>query len=230
MTSPRLSVIVPVYNEERTVEEIVRRVLDLPIDVEVIAVDDASTDRTPEILRAFAFDPRVRLLRHERNRGKGSAIRTAIPHCRGRAITIQDGDLEYDPNDLPRLLEPIERGEADVVYGSRVLAAGNVHGYRRYYLGGRLLSHLANVLYGIRITDEPTCYKVFRADVLRGMDLRCERFEFCPEVTAKAARAGLRIVELPISYRARGMEEGKKIRFRDGLEAIWTLLKYRFVR
>lgn len=228
---PRLSVIVPVYNEEKTVAEILRRVLGVEIDLEVVAVDDASTDGTAEVLRAFAFDPRVRLLRHEANRGKGAAIRTAVPHCRGAAITIQDGDLEYDPNDLPRLLEPIERGEAAVVYGSRYLGTGaSVRSYWRYYLGGRLLSHVANLLYGTQITDEPTCYKVFRADVLQGMPLACERFEFCPEVTAKAARAGHRILELPISYNPRKLEEGKKIRWTDGVQAVWTLVKYRFVR
>jgi glycosyltransferase involved in cell wall biosynthesis len=163
---------------------------------------------------------------HVRNQGKGQAIRTALGKVSGDIILIQDGDLEYDPEDYPRLIRPILRGESRVVYGSRVLGK-NPSSYLRYYYGGRLLSFVANLIYGIRITDEPTCYKVFDAPLLKGLDLACTGFEFCPEVTAKISRLGERILEVPISYNPRSIKDGKKIRWVDGLIAIRTLLRYR---
>lgn len=253
-----LAVIVPVYNEERTIATLLDRLLAVDVIDEVIIVDDASRDATVERLkpylapaqvpvaapglsepaypssgaeaasRGLAARPPVRLLRHERNRGKGAAIRTGLAAVTADAVVIQDGDLEYDPCDFLPMLELRRRG-AEVVYGSRVLGR-NQFSYRRFYFGGRLLSILSNVLYGLSITDEPTCYKMLSTDLLRRMELECERFEFCPEVTAKAARLGYRIVECPIRYNPRSLEEGKKIGLRDGLEAIWTLLRYRFWR
>ncbi len=227
----KLSVVVPAYNESRTILEILGRLARVPVVSEIVVVDDGSSDDTFEKARAFeaerekAGGPRVVCLRHERNQGKGAAIRTGLAKVSGDVVTVQDGDLEYDPDDFTPMMERIEAG-ANVVYGSRILGA-NRFSYRRFYWGGRLLSLLSNLLYGLSITDEPTCYKMARMSVMRRLDLKCERFEFCPEMTAKVARLGERIVELPISYRPRSIAEGKKIRWRDGVEAVWTLLRYR---
>lgn len=257
-----LAVLIPVYNEERTVGELLDRVLRVPVVDEVIIVDDASRDATVDRLRPYLgvdadngnesqgpgseLDPAypssgveassrgltgrppVRLLRHERNRGKGAAIRTGLAAVTADLVVIQDGDLEYDPSDFVPMLD-LQRAGHEVVYGSRVLGK-NQFSYMRFYLGGRLLSLMSNLLYGLRISDEPTCYKMFPTALLRAMELECERFEFCPEVTAKAARMGYAIAECPIRYNPRSLEEGKKIGFRDGLEAIATLLRYRFWR
>jgi len=183
----KLSLIMPVYNESATIREIVRKVMAVPLDTELIIVDDASTDDTGEILRREIKTqyPHVVLLAHALNKGKGAAIKTAIPYCTGEIITIQDADLETEPNDLIRLTGPIRSGEASVVYGSRYLNVHEPHLYRSYQLGGRVLSWTVNILYGQHITDEPACYKVFRADILRSINLDYERFEFCPKVTAK---------------------------------------------
>ena len=229
----KLSVIIPVYNERETIREILEKVTRVNLKKEIIIVDDASRDGTTEVLRAMEGSQSinnadVRIVYHSRNQGKGAAIRTALSYVRGDVIIIQDGDLEYDPQDYPQLIAPIIRGETDVVYGSRTLGKGK-RSYWRYYWGGRFLSWLANMLYGARITDEPTCYKVFRAEVLKSLDLKCQRFEFCPEVTAKLCKRGYHIKEIPISYYPRKIEEGKKIRWIDGLAAILTLLKYRFI-
>lgn len=223
----KLSVIIPVYNESGTIREIIKRVQAVPIDKEIIVVDDGSTDSTCEILNQLR-DNGIILKRHDRNMGKGMAIRTGIKHVSGDAVVIQDADLEYDPQDYLVLIKPIIEGKARVVYGSRVLGGGK-HSYRRFYLGGRFLSILTNLLYGSSITDEPTCYKMFKTEVLKNMTLECTGFEFCPEVTAKVLKKGIKIVELPISYYPRTIEEGKKIRWLDGVIAIWTLIKYRFV-
>ena len=222
----KLSVIMPVYNEAGTIAEIVRRVLAVPLPKELIIVDDGSTDGTREFLKQLS--PRVAtVFFHQRNQGKGAAIRTALEHVSGEIVIIQDADLEYDPNDYPALVRPIVDGTAQVVFGSRVLRRDNPYSHLRFYLGGRLLSLIANLLYGIHITDEPTCYKVLRREVIKGLNLQCRRFEFCPEVTAKVARRGIPIHEVPIRYSPRTLDQGKKICWKDGLYAIWILLKYR---
>ena len=164
----------------------------------------------------------------EKNKGKGTAIRTGLANVTGDIVIIQDADLEYDPNDYPKLVEPILTGKANVVYGSRILGKSR-KSYWSFYMGGRFLSFLANLLYNAKITDEPTCYKVFRADMIKNINLKCRRFEFCPEVTAKVRKKGYKIYEVPIHYEPRSLKEGKKINWKDGLEAIWTLIKYKFV-
>jgi len=203
-------------------------VLDVPVDKEVVVVDDGSRDGTREVLRDLASRLPIRAFFHERNRGKGGAIRTALAEARGEIVIIQDADLEYDPAEYPRLIEPIVKGETNVVYGSRYLRPDNPLPLTHFKIAVLLLNSMANLLYGLRLTDEATCYKVFRASLLRSLPLRCERFEFCPEVTARVAKRGEKIVEIPIRYRYRTKAEGKKIGWSDGFEAIWTLLRYRF--
>jgi len=223
-----LSIIIPVYNEATTLPECLKRVEAVDLDREIILVDDGSTDGTTDYLKALpATDHRI-VLFHDRNRGKGAAITTALPHASGEYIVIQDGDLEYDPQDLKTLLEEARRNHP-IVYGSRVLG-GDPISYLSFYLGGRFLSWLTNRLYGSSITDEPTCYKLFRRDVLLDMNLKARGFNFCPEVTAIALRRGYSIREIPISYLPRSKKEGKKISWRTGLGAIYTLLKYRLKR
>jgi glycosyltransferase involved in cell wall biosynthesis len=222
-------VLVPAYNEERTLEELLRRVLAVPIDLEVIAVDDGSTDGTGALLdRVAAQEPRLVAVHHERNLGKGRALRTALARVRGEICIVQDADLEYDPGDFQALIAPIVEQRTNVVYGSRVLHPLNSYPLDRYRMGSFVLTWMATLLYGQRITDEPCGYKVFRTGFLRSLDLRCEGFEFCPEVTAKVMRRGEKIVEVPIRYHKRGVAEGKKIRFLDAIVGAWTLLKYRF--
>ncbi len=223
-----LTIIVPAYNEEGTIVELLDRLSKtaFPVDVEVVVVDDGSKDATAARVEARR-DPRVRLLRHEKNRGKGAAIRTGLAAAAGDWVIVQDADLEYDPADIPRLLEPALKGEAEVVYGSRILRAGHTFSYPTYYWGGRVVSLWTSLLYGQTITDEPTCYKVFKTAFLRSLDLACEGFEFCPEATAKTLRRGVRILEIPISYRPRSISEGKKIRWTDGALALWWLFKLR---
>ena len=223
----KLSVIVPVLNEQACIATILDRVLAVPVEKEVIVVDDDSSDGTWQALQHYAHA--CKLLRHAENRGKGAAIRTALPHVTGEIVITQDADLEYDPADYPRLIQPIIDGRADVVYGSRLLNGKSATAGLTFYLGGRFLTWLANLLYGLHITDEPTGYKVFRAAIIRGLDLKSEGFEFCPEVTSLLARQGVAIHEVPISYHPRSVAEGKKIRWRDGAIAIWTLLRYRFL-
>ena len=227
-----LSVLMPVYNEEDTVVRIVREVLALPLDLELIVVDDGSTDRTRARLRALeaAHDPHLKVVYAPQNAGKGAAIRVALSHARGEVVVIQDADCEYDPRDFGPMLAQIERGAA-VVYGTRLSpeAARLNHEMRdKFYLARRLLPWLTNALYGTRITDEATCYKMFRRDVLQSIPLRCERFDFCPEVTAKVIRRGYKIYETPIRYTARTEAQGKKIGWRDAFDAAWALLKFRF--
>jgi glycosyltransferase involved in cell wall biosynthesis len=217
-------VLVPVHNERETIQEALRRVKAAPGEKEIIVVDDASTDGTLALLEA---DPDIRLLRHAQNQGKGAAIRTALAQVTGDVVIIQDADLEYDPQDYPRVVDPIRRGEARVVYGSRFLSGRPAMRWPNY-LCNRLLVLAANLLYGARITDEATCYKAFDATLLRDLPLDCRRFEFCPEVTAKVRRRGVRIHEVPIRYTARTFDAGKKIRAWDAVEAFWTLLRYRF--
>ncbi|HBZ01673.1 MAG TPA: glycosyl transferase [candidate division Zixibacteria bacterium] len=222
----KLSVIIPVYNEERTIAELISRVKAVKLNMEIIVVNDGSVDGTSRILDTLDGITVI----NKKNGGKGSAIREGITAVTGDVIVIQDADLEYDPNDFVMMLDVMNKQAADVVYGSRVLHEGYEISYRRYYLGGKLVTWTANLLYGLNITDEPTCYKMIKTDLLRSLNLQCSRFEFCPEVTAKLARRKIKIVEVPISYFPRTIEDGKKINALDGFEAIWTLIKYRFVR
>jgi glycosyltransferase involved in cell wall biosynthesis len=224
----KLSVLIPCFNERNTIQEIVRRVKAIPLDVEIIIVDDGSTDGTPALLEEFKND-HCKILFHDRNRGKGTSIRTALPAATGDLVVIQDADLEYDPQDLLRLVEVFREKDATVVYGSRNLL-GNARSYSTFYWGGRVVSWLTTLLYWCHITDEPTCYKMFRTDLLKSLDLKCEGFEFCPEVTAKVLRLGHKIVEVPISYSPRDFAGGKKIRWTDGFQAIWVLIRYRLFR
>ena len=222
-----VSVIVPCYNERNTIREVVSRVESLSFEKQIIIVDDGSTDENRDVLQELKSNT-VQVIRHDQNRGKGCAIRTALAQATGDVVVIQDGDLEYDPRDLERMLLTKQKNGWRVLYGSRVLGNAPWSGVG-YYLGGRFLSLLTNLLYGSGITDEPTCYKMFDRRVLASLRLTAERFEFCPEVTAKILRLGYTIHEIPISYAPRSVKEGKKIKFRDGIEAIWTLFRIRFV-
>jgi glycosyltransferase involved in cell wall biosynthesis len=225
-----LSVIVPVYNERVTVAEIIRRIraVDVPVDVEVIVVDDGSSDGTDKVLSALA-DSTVRVLTHPVNQGKGAAIRTGMGVARGDLLLIQDADLEYDPEDWPRLLQPILRGKARVVYGSR-FTGERINMLPLHWIGNRFLSLVTNLLYSSTMSDMETCYKLFDRQVLDGLTIESDRFDFEPEITAKILRRGFRIYEVPISYAGRELSEGKKITWRDGIGALRALIKYRFTR
>ncbi|MEW6744975.1 MAG: glycosyltransferase [Planctomycetota bacterium] len=224
----KLTILVPAYNESLTIEPLLQRLAALDLDKEIIVIDDGSTDQTFAIASRIAGElPALRVLRQSKNQGKGAAIRRGLEEATGDAVVIQDADLEYDPQDIVRLWNEMVRRDHPVIYGSRRLGGPSEASRRRYYVGGVLLSWLTNCLYGSRLTDEPTCYKMVRTDLLRSLDLQCTGFEFCPEVTAKILRRGIEIPELRISYRPRGVAEGKKIRAHDALEAAWILLKYR---
>jgi len=218
---------VPVYNEVAHLVELLQAIHASPVRKEIIIVDDASTDGTREKLQSIPLTDDVTVVFHERNCGKGAAIRTALQYARGEYVLIQDSDLEYDPQDYPALLRPLALGQANVVYGVR---PDRPERGLRFFLGAKLLTHLTNLLYGAGIHDEATCYKVFRRSLLSQIDLKCRRFEFCPEVTAKLCRMGEKIAEVPVAYTPRSAGEGKKIRHSDGWLAIWTLLRYRFTR
>jgi glycosyltransferase involved in cell wall biosynthesis len=223
----RVSFIVPVYNEEATLEQLLARVHELPLDKQVVVVDDGSTDRSGEIAERWARDNGVVLVRQE-NAGKGAAVRAGIALVDGDIVVIQDADLEYDPVEVPALIEPIERGAADVVFGSRLSGGKPQRAYLFWHLvGNRFLSLLTNVLYNTTLSDMETGYKAFRADVLRSLDLREDDFAIEPEITAKVCKRKLRIYELPISYYGRSYAEGKKITWRDGFKAVWVLLRVR---
>ncbi len=226
-----VSVIVPAFNEEQTIDDLLGRLLHGPYpypDKEIIVIDDGSTDGTALSLQKWKNEPGVLILRHPCNRGKGAAVRTGLARARGEITIIQDADLEYDPADFPKLVEIIRQGQSDVVYGSRYLAPKDRLPWNKFRLAVYLLNKLVWVLYGQRLTDEATCYKAFRTNLLRDLDLKAQRFELCAEVTAKICRLGIPIVEVPISYRPRTSQEGKKIGWRDAVETFWTLAKWRF--
>jgi glycosyltransferase involved in cell wall biosynthesis len=234
----KLTIIMPVFNERDTIREILRRVFSatLSLEKEVIVVDDFSTDGSTEILKeeeekgikACLESVQFKVFYHERNKGKGAAIRTALAHATGDLVIIQDADLEYDPEDYGKLLTPILKGKADVVYGSRFT------GERRnmlfwHWIGNRFLTLITNILYNTTLSDMETCYKLFKAEVIKGLRIRSNRFNFEPEITAKVMKKGIRIYEVPISYTGREFNEGKKITWKDGFSALWTLVKYRFI-
>ncbi|HEY3117048.1 MAG TPA: glycosyltransferase family 2 protein [Chloroflexota bacterium] len=242
---PRLSVVMPVYNERDTIEEILERVAQVTIEKEVIVVDDGSTDGTREILQKLAEELResatirsasrgtrdgkskgnIRIFFEEKNRGKGAALRRGFREAQGEVVIVQDADLEYDPGDYYRLLEPIERGLADVVYGSRFLGGPHRVLFFWHSVANKLLTILSNMFTGMNLSDVWTCYKAFKRDVLKEIELREDRFGFEPEVTAKIARGGWRVYEVPISYHGRTYAEGKKITWRDGVRGIWVILR-----
>lgn len=234
----KVSVIMPVYNERNTIAEIIRKVKNTNIPQQIIIVDDFSTDGTREILKTIVDEGdsniKITILFHEQNQGKGSAIKTGIAKVTGDIIIIQDADLEYDPNDYYKLLQPIKENETNVVYGSRFLEGKfkllgkNKISLPFHYLGNKFLSFLTRVLYFRRITDLETGYKVFRTDIIKNLDLKCQRFEFEPEITAKLIKRGFKIEEIPINYYPRDFDQGKKINWVDGLKAGYYLIKYRF--
>ncbi|MBX3025572.1 glycosyltransferase [bacterium] len=228
-----LSVIIPVFNERLTVRTLVQRVRAVPIRKQIILVDDCSTDGTGDVVRALADEPadalnRIEAIFHAENAGKGAAVRSAIPAVSGDMALIQDADLEYDPEEYPSLIRPILDGHADVVFGSRFLGGPHRVLFFRHTIGNRLLTLLSNLCTDLNLTDMETCYKVFRSDVLKRLDLQSNRFGIEPEITAKVARLGCRIYEVPISYHGREYWEGKKIGWKDGVSAIWTILRYAF--
>jgi glycosyltransferase involved in cell wall biosynthesis len=225
--SPLLSVVMPVFNERATIEEIVARVLAVPLRIELIVVDDCSTDGTRDVLAGLRERASFTLLLQEHNQGKGAALRRGFAAASGDVVVVQDADLEYSPEEFPHLLELIADGRADVVYGSRFLGRHRVFLFT-HYLGNRLLTLLTNVLYNTMLTDMETCYKLMRREVLDGLTLHSNGFGIEPELTAKIFKRGWRVYEVPITYDGRSYEEGKKIGWKDGVVALWVLLRYRF--
>ncbi|GAB4546249.1 MAG: glycosyltransferase family 2 protein [Anaerolineales bacterium] len=225
----KLSIIIPVFNEVENIQEILKRVKAQKVAEEIIVVDDGSRDGTRDLLQTLDGKDGVRVVLHEKNQGKGAAVRTGIHAALGDILLIQDADLEYDPRDIPSLLQPIEEGIADVVYGSRFL--GKAHRVTMFWhlVANKLLTLMTNILYNTILTDMETGYKVFRREVLNGMTLRSNSFDFEPEFTAKILKRHLRIFEAPITFNPRDYSQGKKIKLHDAFQAVWTLLKYRFV-
>jgi glycosyltransferase involved in cell wall biosynthesis len=225
---PELTVVVPAFNEAETIALVVERLQALPYELQIIVVDDCSQDGTAAI--AEGLGDAVELIRHERNLGKGAALRSAFAQARGRIVVIQDADLEYDPVDIPELVAPIRAGVADAVFGSRLIGGRPQRAHLFWHkVGNRALSLLTNVLYNTTLSDMETCYKLFDRDVIRDVTVRSDRFDFEPEITAKVLRQGVRIYEVPISYAGREFDEGKKITWRDGFAALYALVKFRFV-
>jgi len=245
LDNPKISVVIPVYNEKATIEEILRRVLDTEPRKEIIIVDDCSTDGTRQILETMAAkqtngealtaatdgaDPiplrDLRFLFQERNQGKGAALRRGFTEVSGDIVLVQDADLEYDPRDYQKLLEPILDGRADVVYGSRFLGGPQRVHYFWHYVANKMLTLLSDIFTNLKLTDMETCYKVFRREVLKGIVIKSDRFGFEPEITAKIAKGKWRVYEVPISYAGRTYEEGKKITWKDGVQALWCIVRY----
>jgi glycosyltransferase involved in cell wall biosynthesis len=225
---PLLSVVMPVFNERETLIEIVDRVLAVPIDKELIIVDDGSTDGTRELLGELGKRPGVRVILHARNQGKGAALRTGFAAAAGRIVLVQDADLEYFPEEYPELIEPIERDWADVVFGSRFLGRRHRVLLYHHYLANKSLTFLSNIFTNLNLSDMETCYKVFRREVIQAIPLTQDRFGFEPEITAKIARRRLRVFEVAISYNGRTYEQGKKIGIKDAFRALWCILRYAF--
>lgn len=245
LDNPKVSVVIPVYNEKATIEEILRRVLDTETSKEIIIVDDCSTDGTRQILETMAAkqtsgeafvaaqdgaDPislgDLQFFFQERNQGKGAALRRGFAGVSGDIVLVQDADLEYDPRDYPKLLEPILDGRADVVYGSRFLGGPQRVHYFWHYVANKMLTLLSDIFTNLKLTDMETCYKVFRREVLKGIEIKSDRFGFEPEITAKIAKGKWRVYEVPISYAGRTYEEGKKITWKDGVQALWCIVRY----
>lgn len=229
----KLSVIIPVYNENKNIIKVIEEVSAVDIKKEIIVIDDGSNDGTQETLSNLNTNNIIKVF-HEKNRGKGAAIRTGLKYVTGNIVIIQDADFEYNPQEYSLLIQPILDGKTQIVYGSRFYfplkdKKSNYHFYYHFLLGVKFLNFLTYLLYGAKITDEATCYKVFRTEVIKNINLKCEGFEFCPEITAKLCKKGYTLYEVPISYRGRTFEEGKKINWKDGLKAIYFLIKYRFV-
>ena len=228
LKDPLLSVVMPIYNERNTVEEIIDRVLAVPLRIELVAVDDASTDGTRDIVQRLAEARGFRLLLQDRNQGKGAAVRKGIDAATGDVIVVQDADLEYSPEEYPELLDLIVKGKADAVFGSRFIGRHRCFLFT-HYLANLFLNLVTNVLYNTTMTDMETCFKAVRADLLKSLDLKSKRFGIEPEITAKLFKRGARVYEVPITYEGRDYAEGKKITWKDGFPALWTLIKYRFV-
>jgi glycosyltransferase involved in cell wall biosynthesis len=225
----KLSIVIPVYNEERTVAEVVRKVQGLEVDKEIIVVNDGSSDGTRKALQEFDNQPGIRVHHSPVNLGKGASVRIGFSYATGDIVTIQDADLELDPHEMLHLVQPILDGQADVVFGSRFLGVGR-RGRWSFYIANRALSGLTNLLYGGHLTDIETCYKVLRRDVIPNLTLRAARFEIEPELTAQILKRGYRILELPVGYRPRASDEGKKISWKDGFAAVYTLVQQRLGR
>lgn len=229
----KLSIVIPVFNEVKTIEKIINRVFDLDlgkIKKEIIVVNDGSTDGTLDVLKGLEKKYTIKIVNHLKNCGKSCALRSGFKKVTGDVVTIQDGDLEYNPNDFVKMLKKMSETNVRVVYGSRRLNKKNVkYSALSFYIGGMFLNHMVKILYGGNITDEATCYKMFENELLKGIKLKSKRFEFCPEVTAKILKRGIKIFEVPIFYHPRSVTQGKKIKLRDFFEAVWVLVKYRFV-
>ena len=224
-----ISVIIPAFNEEQTIRQVLAALRALPLEKQIIVVNDGSTDGTYTVLEELRATYELTVVHCEENRGKGFAIRSGLPHVKGEVVVIQDADMELDPADIPELVKPLEKEKVQVVYGSRFLN-GRGNASLQNFIANRILATYTNLLYGCRITDESTGYKAFSTELITRLALACEGFEFCPEVTAKILRAGYRIYEVPVSYVPRTKKQGKKLRFwSDGFFAAWTLLKYRFI-
>lgn len=232
-----LSIVIPIYNEKDTILEILKRIdnvslSDLGFEKEIIIVDDGSSDGTKEILNKLENEKKrknLKIIFHSKNQGKGAALRTGFDYVSGDYVIIQDADLEYDPQDYRKILAHSLKNNADVVYGSRRLGAKYKFSCLSFYLGGIFLTWVTNLIYGTNITDQSTCYKLFKTEIIKDIPLKCQKFEFCSEVTAKIAKKGIKIYEVPINYYPRSKSQGKKIKWRDGFNALWNLIKYRFI-